>query len=214
MAKKKTKTNLGIIKAPNVVFGTLVHNAHATVVAEQGMVMLKVAGAGHPYFLPEGLVLGHEYFGEEVEVTIRNITDEVILELGEDDIYEEDMEKNSKLVPVDNWHEVKELFNECKIQAFTKNAKALSTFVAGLAMAGIGTWLHLRGDFPYPVVPVIGMVLGPILAIGFGLLPTIGLLKQLNTSVIWDGAGNWIDVETGETNLNDGAPVRVNEWVR
>lgn len=209
MAKKKTKKNLGIIKAPNVVFGTLVHNALATVVAEQGMVMLKVDGASHPYFLPEGLVLGHEYFGEEVEVTIRNITDEVILELEEDDIFEEDLEDNSKLIPVDNWHEVKELFNECKIQAFTKNAKALSTFIAGIALTIVGAWLHARGDFPYPIVPVICIPLGVVLAVFCGLMPTIGLLKQLNTDKIWDGAGNWINVETGETNLNGGTQIPI-----
>lgn len=210
MSRKNKSAQLGAVKAPNVIFGTLVRDVNARVIAEQGMVVLKVEGESAPYFLPEGVVLDHQYFGEELTVTIRGITGEVILELGEDDIYEEDLAQNSKLIPVDNWHEVKELFNEQKIQAFTRNAKALSTFIAGIVLTAVSGWLCAVGDFPYPIIPILGIPLGIFLSIGCGLLPTIGLIKQLNTDVIWDGAGNWINVETGETNLNGGTVIKIN----
>lgn len=211
--KKKHKRQAGAIYARDVIFGTLVHDAEAKVVAEQGIVFLYVKEAGHPYLLPDGVYIGYEDYGTEVDVTIRDITDEIILELGEDDFYEQEADMDDRLLLVDNWHEVQELYNECKIQAFTRNAKSISTFFAGLVLSGVCAWLYLKPDFPFPIVPLVGVPVGLLLAVFMGLIPTISLIQRLNTKVICDGANNYINVETGETNLNGGMTIPIREGV-
>lgn len=205
---KKAKERVPAIHASDVVFGTLVRDEMATVVAEQGIVVLKVDGDPHPYFLPAGIKLGHEAYGQEVDITIRNITQEVILELGEDDIYESDLEKDERLMPVDEWQEVKELFNELKIQLFTQNIKVVSTFFSGILLSVVCGVL-LKSGFRYTLPLYVGLPLGILISLGLGLRPIIKLIRQLNSKVICDAANNYINVETGKTNMNGGMIIPV-----
>lgn len=205
---KKIKERVPAIHASDVVFGALVRDETATVVAEQGIVVLKVDGDSQPYFLPAGIKLGHEAYGQEVDITIRNITQEVILELGEDDIYESDLEKDERLMPVDDWQEVKELFNELKIQLFTQNIKVVSTFFSGILLSVVCSVL-LKSGFRYTLPLYAGIPLGILISLGFGLRPIIKLIRRLNSKVICDAANNYINVETGKTNMNGGMVIPV-----
>lgn len=212
MRKKKVKGNY--LRDPDVIFGTLVHDSTATIVAEQGLVMLKVADDPQPFFLPEGVVLPAEAYGETVDVTIRNITHEVVQELGEDDIYEDELEDNPKLMAVDQWGEVKRLLEECKLRTITKNSKSFSTCLAGLALCLVSGYLLMRG-FLVPEICYGGMAVGAIAAIVCIIKPIRQLLFTLNTKTICDGANNWINVETGKTNLNGGLQIpssQMNDW--
>lgn len=205
---KKAEERIPAIRASDVIFGTLVRDETATVVAEQGIVVLKVEGDAHPYFLPAGIKLTHEAYGQEVDITIRNITQEVILELEEDDIYEADLEKDTRLMPVDDWFEVKELFNELKIQLFTQNIKVVSNFFSGILLSVVCGVL-LKFGFRYTIPLYAGIPLGILVSFGFGLRPIIKLIRQLNSKVICDAANNYINVETGKTNMNGGMIIPV-----
>lgn len=201
--KKKAKATVPNVRDTDVQFGTLVRDVTATVVAEQGMVVLKVEGDPNPYFLPAGVVLSAETYGTQVEITVREVTHEVVLELGEDDIYERDLEEDNRLMPVSSASEVKQLLEECKIRQITKDAKAFSTCIAGIALAIVGAVLYRRG-FQYPMVALLAVPAGVLTALLFGVRPCIRLVRSLNTHIISDCANNYIDVETGKTNMNGG----------
>lgn len=205
MAKnvKRSKLKTSFVKDNDVIFGTLVHDTSATIVAEQGVVLLKVDGDPKPYFLPDGVRVPSESYGQTVNVTVRGITHEVVLDLGEDDIYEEDLENNPKLMPVEDWSEIKQLLEECKIRELTKESKAFSTCIAGIALCVVSSVLLSKG-FDYRILCYTGILLGILVAIVFGLRPIFNLIRSLNTHVICDSADNYINVETGKTNMNGG----------
>lgn len=196
-----------VLKAGNVIFGTLIHEATATIVAEQGMVVLHVKGDDNVYFPPAGVYLPNEVYGSEVSILIRNITKEVILEPAEDDIYEEDLYNNDKLVPVDDWDAIDTLLNECKIRAFNRHAKSLSTCIAGILFSVVCFILHLKG-FVLPFAPMIpmytGIALGLLVAFFFGIKPFTQLVHNMSTTIICDSQKNYIDTATGRTNMNGG----------
>lgn len=200
---KKPKVAVPFLKDEDVVFGTLVEDVTATIVAEQGLVVLKVEGDPQPFFLPPGLTLTHEAYGQQVNITVRGITHEVVLELGEDDIYEDELEANSKLMPVENIEEIKQLLEECKIRELTTETKAFSTCIAGIALSIVSAVL-LRGGFQYPQLCYGGIPLGIVIALVFGIRPIKKLLRSMNTHIICDSANNYINVETGKTNMNGG----------
>lgn len=212
--RSKKKAVSGAVKVSDVIFGTLVHDATATVVAEQGMVVLKVADDPQPFFLPEGVVLPASAYGEEVNITIRDITREVILELGEDDFYEEDLESDARLMPVDNWSQVKSLYEEAKIRTITRNSKSFSTCLAGVALSCVCAFL-LRKGFSFTEVCYAGIVGGVLLAAVCMIKSIRELFTVLKSETLCDSVNNCINITTGCTNLNGGIRIpssQRNDW--
>lgn len=203
---KKPKPAGNYLRVPDIIFKTIVHDEVAQVVAEQGMVVLKVADDPQPYFLPAGVNLPASVFGEEIVVTIRDITHEVIVDLEENDIREEELENNQKYLPVDNWGEVKRIFEERKLQLITRNTRAFSTCIAGVALAAVSTVLANKGFFLGNLC-YFGTVLGVIIAAVCVVKPIRQLFSILNTNVICDYENNFINLDTGVTSLNGGIQI-------
>ena len=208
--KKKESRKLNAIRAGDVVFTTLVHDEQATIVAEQGMVMLFSEESQKVYRLPSGVTFPYEAYGESVTITVRNITDEVILELDEDDIYEADLSKkaNDKKMPVDNWHDVVTLMDERRLQIVMKAFQDVGTFVAGIVLSVFCYWLTTT-EFQLMFLSWLGLVVGIVIAGVGGLVPAIKHFRQSTTKVIADGAGNHINLDTGKTNMNGGMMIPI-----
>ena len=201
MAKRKHKTPH--LLAKDVVFGTMVRNSKAMIVAQQGIVLLAELETDEPYFMPSGVFVPYELYNTEVEIVIRDISHEVILELNSDDYYEDDLEKDERIMPVDEWDEIEELYIEKKLQLLTKSMPQFSTIVSGIILAGVCIYLLFK-EFLNPIFLVAGVTLGVVVSIFAGILPAVRVFKKLNSNIIVDGAGHYIDMKTGRTNLNGG----------
>ena len=204
--RRKVKVTSAVkvaVKVDGVVFGTVVHDEEATVVEQGGVALLQSKETGQPYKFPAGFAVTPEMYGEDVDITIRDITSEVILARGEDDVYEEDLEHDERLMPVESVDDLQEIFNERKIKLFMKAGRTASTFVAGCVLTAACWWLNSR-EFAFPLVVDIGIPAGVLLGVVFGLVPSINILRQLSCKVVMDEVGNYVNMDTGKTNLNGG----------
>ena len=205
MAKtKKGKAKVVAIFAKDVVFKTLIHVENATIVAEQGMVMLYGEESKKVYRVPSGIMLPAGMYGSTLEIIVRNITEEVVLERGEDDVFEEELslKGSEKFMPVDNWNDILTLMDERKIQVLTKAFTAVGTAVAGVSLAGVCAYLYTAG-FKFPFVGVAGFAVGCVVA-AHAVYNAFTKFKQADTKVIADGEGNYVNLDTGMTNMNGG----------
>lgn len=205
---KKAKPSGKYIRIPDVIFKTLVHDELATVVAEQGIVMLKVNGDPQPYFLPAGVSLPASVFGQDIEIIVRDITHEAILDLQENDIREEDLGDNPKYLPVDQWSELERILEERKIRLVTKNTRAFSTCLAGVLFAVVSTVLA-NSNFILGRLCYIGTVIGVLIAAICLVKPIKQLFSIMDVNTICDGENNFVNLETGITNLNGGIQIPV-----
>lgn len=211
MAKKrKKKVSATTVEAKGVVFGVLVHDETATIVAEQGVVMLQSDTTKQIYNMPAGVPVNADMYGQQCDITVRDMTGEVILERGEDDIYEEDLQKDERLMAVESTSDLEEIYNETKIRLFTKLAGLVGTFVGGIGLAGFCYWLSLR-EFPYPVLLYALIPVGAVLGVACGLVPCVSTLRKLSSNIVSDEAGNYVNMKTGRSNLNGGMTLPVRE---
>lgn len=201
--RRKSKARADAIVVSDVVFGTLVHDEVAVIHAEQGIVVLMSKEDGHAYPVPAGIPIKADLFGQEVDITVRDITGEVILELASDDYYEDDLKHEDDLLLVESTLDLEEIYNERKIQLFTRMAGLLSTFVGGCTLTGMCIWL-LGKPFPFTYLLYAGIVAGVSLGIIFGLVPSFRGFRKLSSKYVADNVGNWVNMETGQTNLNGG----------
>lgn len=201
------------LKAKDVVFATMVHDADATVVVQGGVTLLQEDGTGKPYNLPSSIYLPPDASGQRCTITVRDMTSEVITELGDDDIYEDALyEKGADaLLPVDEWDEVMTLLDETKVKYITTALSSLTTAVAGAALVGVCLLLKLKTQFQPVAALYTGIVLGTIICLVFGLARAIKTFVNVGSRVIMDRDGNYIDVDTGKTNLNGGMRLPVGE---
>lgn len=214
--KKGNTSGSPVVQVKDVTFAIQVRDDKAVIHAEQGVVVLVVNDIDEEsggtftkaYGLPAGVPINAEMFGQEVDITIRDLTDEVILELGEDDVYEEELQQDESLMAIDSVDDLEEIYNERKIQMFTKLAGTLGTFVAGCALAGFCYWL-LGKDFHFEFLLYPGMVAGILLGVLFGLVPCVRGLRSLSSKIVMDKVGNWVNMETGKSNLDGGIVIPV-----
>lgn len=211
--KRKAKgSRKNAIKVDDVVFATLVHDEKATIVASEGRIGLVVQpdpeaegpAQGTRVFLPpQGVRITAEMFDQEVDITVRDITEEVILQLGEDDYYEDELEQDSRLMAVESTDDLQELYNEKKIQLFSKLAGTASTLVSGCLLSFVSVRM-LGREFPFPPLLYVGAVAGVTLGILFGVIPCFKIFRHLSSKWVVDCENNYINMETGSTNLNGG----------
>lgn len=200
--------SLGYLQNDTVIFGTLVHEYDAVICAEQGMVVLHVPSMRKVYLLPGGVSIDSSAFGSEVGIIVRDIIDEVILEKGPDDYTESELEENPEILAIDSRSEVEKIVDETKLQELSQNTKSISTLLAGIVLTVVGALLWKRGFF-IPLVCLVSMPLGVIISIFGGVVPLVKMIRRLNSDVMFDANGNWVNVKTGETSLNDGMTFRV-----
>lgn len=198
------------VKAKDVVFATLVHNEEMTIIAEQGVVLLQSKVTGKPHLLPMGVVLPAQSYGQSCSVTIRDITDEVVLHPGEDDIFEEDLSKreNEKVMPVDHWDDILTLMDELKLESITRSLTSIGSAASGILLCGVSLYLYLKTVFAFPYLCIVGAVFG-VAAAGFSLYSLVKNFGSADSKVIQDGKGNYINLDTGRTNMNGGMKIPI-----
>lgn len=201
-----------VVKAKDVVFATLVHNEDMTVVAEQGVVLLQSNETGEPYMLPPGLVLPAQAYGQECSVTVRDLTKEVVLNPGEDDIFEEDLSKkgNEKVMPVDHWNDILTLMDELKLESITRSLTSAGTVVSGVLLCGVATWLYAETEFAFTPLCILGII-GGFLAVVFSVYSLVKNFGSADSKIIQDSAGNYINLDTGKTNMNGGMKIPIKQ---
>lgn len=208
MSKKRNRV---AIKADNVVFGVLVHDEPATVVCEHDIVRLCSNIDGSPYAFPPDFVVTPQMYGEEVDITIRDITNEVILEQGSNDFYEDELERDERLMLIETVDDLQELYNEKKIKMFMGAGKRVSTIIAGLVLSAVCIWFIKKGGFPFPIVVNIGAYVGIAVAAALGVVPLFKTLRYLNSDYIVDEIGSYVNMKTGKSNLNGGMTFRMSK---
>ena len=199
----------GVIDVPDVTFATLVYDDEVTVMMQQGIILLRSNTTGKPYLLPKNVVLPAEAVGAVVTVPIRNITNEVLDDVGDDDIYEQQLEYKEDIVPIDNWDEVMTLLDDTKLKRVSKVAGAIANIISGLALAADST-IFQRNNLIEPAwLLIIGQVVGLLICMGLGVPTTVSAISSMNSHVLRDRCGNYIDVETGRTSLNGGMKIPI-----
>lgn len=206
-SKRRAKAHKGsdsassAIVVPDVIFALEIHDVTARLVFEHGIPILLVDNM--PYRVPGGIQIPTDANGTDVDVTIRNITNEVILNQGEDDYYEDDLSSDDRLFPIESTDDLEEIYNERKIQLFSKLGGSISTFFGGLFLC-LACLLLKRREFFLPVILDAGIVAGITLGVILGAIPVVRGVRGLSSRFVADCAGNWVNMDTGETNLNGG----------
>lgn len=191
------------LQSDTLIFGTLMHEYTAVIRAEQGVECLHVPEVNKVYLVPAGVSLDPSVYGTEVDILVRAVTDEVILERGPDDYTEQELENNSNILAIDTWDEVESLLDELKLQEISKNSKAISTALAGLVLSGVGLWLW-RSGFMYPAVCLAAVPLGLLISVFGGLRYVLRMIRRLKSDIITDAYGNWVNVRSGKSSINGG----------
>ncbi len=192
------------VYANDVTFATLVHNENMTIVADQGMFLLQSEETGKLYFLPTGLQLNYQAIGKSCSAIIRDMSKEVILEPGPNDIYEEDLHKkeNTSVMPVDEWNDILTLMDELKLESITSSLTSLVSMVGGIALSAVSCWLTTT-QFFLKILCYGTVGLGIVVAV----LGALGFYKKFrcaNAKVIVDKNKNYINLDTGMSSLNGG----------
>lgn len=206
---KRHRTANGVV-LDDVIFGTIVHDDVARVVAQEGMVFLHTASDNKLRSLPPGVTISFDHYDKDIGVTVREITNEIILDPGPNDYYEDDLAKDERIMPVSSVQELQELYTENKLSLVAGGFSGLSVVAAGASLAAVGWYLMKQGDFLFPEVPPLCIPVGIIIAILFGLFPTIKGVRRLNSTTLYDCRGNAINMETGKSSLNGGMFIPVN----
>ena len=207
---KREDTRLAI---NDVILKTLVVEKRANLLYNDGIMLIVTQDGNKPYFLPHGINIHESKSGCELGVYIRTLTDEVILDLGKDDILEgsEFKEKRKKVVLLDDWEEVESLYAERKVEAIKRGFARIGTLIAGLLLAVVGVYIYLDGSTFGTVSLTLG-VLGLFYGVHSGLLKSIKCFKEANANIIVDGAGNWVNMDNCCSSLNGGISVTRNYY--
>ena len=192
----------------DVVLKTLVVEKRANLLYNDGIMLIVTQDGNKPYFLPHGINIHESKSGCELGVYIRTLTDEVILDLGKDDIFEgsEFKEKRKKVVLLDDWEEVESIYAERKVEAIKSGFARIGTFVSGILLAIVCGYIYFDGSIFGTVSITLG-ILGCLYGVYSGLLKSIKCFKEANASIIVDSAGNWVNMDNGCSSLNGGISV-------
>ena len=199
------------VVAENVVFKTLIENDSAQIIPVNGTTALLKHSNKQIYSLPPGVTLSVDLLWQNVGVIYRPVSQEIIIERGVDDIYEEELAVNDTYMPVDKWSEIMELYTELKIQALTSIGSPFSTLVSGLCLTAVSAFL-LHSGYQFTEIAVAAGVIGILATVFAGIIPLVSRLRVFTDGKIFDSRGNYINIKTGKTSLNGGIyiPVGVN----
>lgn len=158
--------------------------------AEQGIPMFYCAGEGVVARLTFPVCA--DDYEEPLTAYIRNGEDEVILSLDSDDILLEDL-REDMLDVTENTEYLSDLLNEERVRFVPKVLQTIGSTILTL-IAGIALMLfkqHMLGGVAF------GVTLAQFIVVWRGI-------KVMSDTRIYDKRGRWVDVATGDTNLNGG----------
>lgn len=211
MSKSKRKQSSKVVNAPDVTFATLIHDEPMTVVGAQDTVLLQSNVSGKPYFLPSDIRLGKGAIGQQCTVYVREITNEVISRPGKNDVYEEELSRpeNSNVMPIDSWDDVLTLMDELKLKKVTGAMIQLVNALGGLLLIAVSCWL-LTTDFFLKPALYATLAVG-VIVLCWAIWKMMRGVVCLNSKVIMDGQGRYINLDTGKSNLNGGMKIPIKQ---
>lgn len=167
-----------------------VQEVQGEIVAEQGMVMFhspeKHLVTPMPVYVPP------ERYGERITVCTHVGGRDILTVAGDDDVLVSNMRKEYLDLLVS-----KDVLNSF---LDTWKTSRTSSFVSHLAMFAVVSLLCLLSALfrIYPVVYITAVA----------ILPYYRLFNKsaslMETTVVWDSYGHWVDLDSGRTNLNGG----------
>lgn len=208
---KRARRRMGVIVAEDVTFATMIHQSDMHVRVQQGVVLLQDDQTGKPYLLPPGLVLSAAAKDEPCSAYIRDMTNEVLMERGVNDILEDELSlpKNEDVMPVDNWDEVLTLMDEIKLKKVTSTLLQLVNIIGGLLLCGVAVWLSQTEFFlTYAVYAAAFLGFG---VFAWGLYRAVQEGSCVNSKVISDKHGKYINLDSGKSNLNGGMKIPMSQ---
>lgn len=204
LQKKNKKGKQNKFYLPNSRFVTLVRNIDGKVTPWNGMIVLHDVENNKPYSLPVGVTMPLEMYGEPISFLVRLVTEEVILELGPQDMLLEDYdESDEKIIAVDNYFELEQTLAELKADSFGKMTKYLYNIVGGFCLVFACFYARNSPVIPAPFL-LASTILGVFGAIFRGVIPTVKFISSFSSSRLYDCTGHYVDVETGKSNMNGG----------
>lgn len=177
-----------VIEGTRFVLG--VREVHGEIVAEQGMVMFHSPDdhvfAQMPVYVPP------ERYGEPITVCTHIGRQDILTSAGDDDILVTNMAENH----LDLLTSKNQLANYLDTWKTTK----MPAFVTHLALFAVVSILSLLTALlgVYPVTYLTLLAIVPY----YRLFTKAARLME--TNVVWDDYGHWVNLDTGKTNLNGG----------
>lgn len=195
---------------PDTEFATLIEDREVILTGQDGIPFLFDTGNGEAYRLPPGIDVNPQTFGHTYSATVRKITGEVIFERGDDDIYEQELSHagNECITLVDSWDDLKAVVDDLKIKRITRGVSAVGGAFSGALLMVLSFWFLIKGFNPW-YLSNIGMFIGLTCFIYEGFFQAISSFRRVSSNVIGDELGNYINVETGMTNMNGGMRIPV-----
>ncbi len=191
--KSKQKPPRNAIVLEDVVFKLGVQDVKGTIHGQQGVTCF--ISEEEKLVIPLTFSVPLEMYEEEVTACVRTCDESLVLEMGEDDVYIDDLDEEEGEVDVTNPSVISEMFEEQKLRVLPQVIMGV-VYTIGCLIAFIVTLLLKVPLFPYVcIIACIGV---------WCLIWSIKWYSQLNKSIAYDANGNWIDMETGRTSLNGG----------
>lgn len=191
--RSKQKPPRNAIVLGDIVFKLGIREVSGVIHGQQGLDCFICESEGLAIPLPFNVPL--QSYGETMTALVRTSDDSLVLEPGEDDVYVDDLDTAHGEMDVTDLAVISDMFEEQKLRVLPH--VITGTFYA--IGAGIVTLVAYLLKLPlFPAVIVPGCL--TFWNIAWSARWDI----QLNKSVAYDAAGNWINLETGETSLNGG----------
>ena len=194
MAKlRKRRVPKEAIVLSDITFKLGVKEVRGTIAGQQGIACF-ISEEEH-LALPLPFAPPISAYGEVFTAFIRSYDQSLVLELGEDDILTSRLGKGSIAMDVTDPAVIGELFEEQKLRRVPQALSGVGSTIGAIIVALI-TFLFKLPTFPFVAVPAcIGV---------FGIQWLAKEYRTLSRSVVYDSRGNWINLATGRTSLNNG----------
>lgn len=172
--------------------------AHGYYDTQMGMVFF--CCEEHKIYFPVPYHVPYTLYGEEVDMLVREDTGEYIEQLMEDDVILGEEGKDVIVLTEDRAiKRLDEKVESIKIRLVPKALKAIGALLFCLIVT------VLCAIFFRKIIPLAGCIVITLLV----FLRTRKLYRKLNSRRVYDMYGQWVDLDTGESNLNGGSSFKV-----
>lgn len=191
--KSKQKAPRNVIVLGDIVFKLGVREVSGVIRGQQGLTCFISEEEG--LAIPLSFNVPIEMYDEEVTAWVRTSDNSLVLELGADDVYVEELNPEDGEVDVTDPSVISDMFEEQKLRVVPQVITGIAYTLGAIVIAIIVALLKL------PLFPALAI---PACLGAWGLGWSAKWYSQLNRSIAYDAVGNWIDLSTGSTSLNDG----------
>lgn len=137
-----------------------------------------------------------DLIGEEVSVMIRRYDGELLLQVGEDDVLDEEIDPDREYAigELADINQLDDILDNKKETLINTSVAIMGMFVVSCIAAAL-FWCIFDSWIVSAIYGVIGLYL---------LASIITRFRTLTKSTVYDRVGNWIDLNSGKTSLNGG----------